>query len=337
LFEYNFTFDDVLIVPKFSEISSRKDVDTSVMLGGKIKLRVPIISSNMATITETKMARAIAKFGGLAILHRFWSIQDNVKAFLDSTYLLENGHKKVGVSIGLGGEERDRAKKLREVGAEIFCIDIAHGAQQQCVEQCIWLRKEFPTSFIIAGNFATIDSLGEFESRCGRYNADCYKIGIGSGSACLTRMKSAIGLPQLSCILECSSFPVISDGGHRFPQDVCKALSANAQAVMLGGMLSGTDEAAGTNLQTDPPTCLYQGSAYKEKAEGTRTSEGDKVYVQYKGSVLDVLNDIEGGLRSCMSYVGAHNIHELQENAEFRRVSTATINENIAHAKVKWK
>jgi IMP dehydrogenase len=343
--EYQLSFDDVLIRPKFSDIKSRSDVIPGVILGGRVKLRMPIISSNMATITGVDMARAVSQFQGLAVLHRFWSITDNVKAFYASTK--DNGYKdNVGVSIGLGAEEQERAKELANAGAWIFVVDVAHGAQQQVVDQYKWLRKAFPSAFIMVGNFATSESIEEFERRCGEVKPNCYKVGIGAGSVCTTRIKTGIGIPQLSCLLDCAKkFPVVSDGGHRFPQDICKALAAGAQAVMLGGMLSGTDEADGTTYKTAfgkrvpgrAPDCLYQGSAYKAQPGDYDTSEGAKVLVEYKGPVLDELKKIEGGIRSSLSYVGALCLSEYREMTEFVRVSSSTINENIAHAKIRWK
>lgn len=344
-----FTFDDVLILPQFSNINSRKDVDTSVLLGGKLKLKLPIISSNMETITGVRMAKAITGLGGMAILHRFWDVEDNVAAFEELLEYDKNCVNTVGVSVGVDQEEKVRGLELIDAGARIICIDVAHGAQQQVIDQFIYFKKHFPTIFYIVGNFATVKTIDAFVSRCSPdLRPDIYKVGIGPGSVCLTRVMTGIGVPQLSCVVECSKYPVISDGGHRFPQDICKAIAAGAQAVMIGGMLAGADEAEGTTdlIGYDSShdceivlgkQCVYQGSAYKIESDEYRASEGAKVEVAYKGKVKREVSKISGGLRSSMTYVGAEDINSYREKAEFMKVTPATVYENIAHKKVNWK
>lgn len=333
------TFDDVVIAPGWSPLDSRKEAKTETVLGKRIKLRVPIVSANMETITGVEMARAVSQFGGLAILHRFWDIADNVKAFYAA--VKDNGYKdNVGVSIGISERERERAMELYNAGAWIFCIDVANAAQMNAVKQCIWLKENYPGVCVIVGNFATSETIAKFDELCGEYKPNCYKVGIGPGAVCTTRVKTGLGVPQLSAVMDCAKkFEIISDGGHRSPGDINKSLAAGARAVMIGGMLAGTEEAAGTKYKTSfsdrlrgKPTCTYRGSAYREAPGDYYTSEGEVTEVDYKGEVINVLKDIEGGLRSGMLGAGARDLEEFKK-AKFIQVSLAGYIEGTPHGK----
>lgn len=340
-----FSFDDVLIVPKFSLIESRKDVNLSTNIQGR-RFDFPVISANMDTITGERMAKAMLEYGGQACLHRFSSIEDNIRTFERS----HTGGNTPMVSIGLGSAELERAQALLEAGAHTFIIDVAHGAQLSVVKQTKRLREVVgPYASIVVGNFATGESVAAFLDHSGAI-VDGFKVGIGPGSACTTRIKTGVGFPQLSAVFDVANtlknlgIAVIADGGMKTPGDISKALVAGARAVMLGGMLSGTDETPGDVIfpEGDGPQCpvkAYRGSASKESywAQGKtgthRTAEGESFVVPYKGSVIDVLQDIEGGLRSTMTYVNANNLKELHANGEFVRITSATISENGAHGK----
>lgn len=380
------TFDDVLIKPKFSNISSRKDVDLStsikpykwLQLGEKnkgVKLTLPVLSANMDTVTGPTMAVALAKAGGLGVLHRFGTIEQTVSDLVEVT---QSAYPECAVSIGIGDNEKERAKALYNVKAwknKIFVLDVAHGAQQQVVEQYKWLKENLIYSFVIVGNFATGESCGEFWAALNAggisyftekrgqdtyhqtYGVDAFKIGIGPGSACTTRIKTGVGVPQLSAIIDAAKFfkdhlhkpLIIADGGMKTPGDIAKALAAGADCVMLGGMLAGTDETPGEIYENfdDPDYCTdkpifakkYRGSASKEaysdqgKDASHRTAEGESFWIRSKGSVAQVLQDIEGGLRSAFTYVGAKNVRDFQEKAEFVRISANTARENGAHGK----
>lgn len=327
------TFDDVLIAPRFSTISSRKDVALHRDLGNEI-LRLPVLSSNMDTITDHRMAQAMHQAGGLGILHRFWSIEENIKEF--------RKFPASGVSIGLGGNELQRAEALFDHGAFIFVIDVAHGASMDVVKQTAALSNIVrDNACIIVGNFANSGSIQEFEYHMPKV-VEFFKIGIGPGSACTTRIKTGVGVPQLSAIQDCSRmFKTIADGGMRTPGDVAKALSAGAQFVMLGGMLAGCDETPGETVYLGSRDICkkYRGSASKEsyeaqgKDDSWRTAEGESFLVPVKGPVKDVLADIEGGLRSACSYVGASNLDEFRDRSTFVRVSPSTVIENSAHGR----
>ena len=375
----NLTFDDVLIAPKFSNIKSRKDVDLRVYINFNYTdsirgLTLPVMSSNMDTITGVDMALAMAKAGGLGVLHRFWSIEENCKAF-DKVW----EDSDCAVSVGVGEQELERAKALYKCGARIFVLDVAHGAQVQVVDQYITLKETLPDIFLIVGNFATGESCREFWSVLNSgavkyyrnkkgelvtYGVDAFKIGIGPGSACTTRIKTGVGVPQLSAIQDVAeAFKdhlhrplIIADGGMKTPGDIAKAIAAGADCVMLGGMLAGTDETPGevvtkdkdwmmTYDQTTPGLTFdyrykkYRGSASKEaytdqgKDDSWRTAEGESFVVPCKGPVARVLQDIEGGLRSAFTYVGAKDVRSFQEKAEFIQITTAGTRESAAHGK----
>lgn len=335
------TFDDVLIKPKFSFLNSRKDVNLSLPLFDNLHLDLPVISANMSTITGTKMASTMSSLGGVGALHRFWSIEDNVNALVK---VLQHDAENVIVSIGVGDQEKERAEALHDVGALWFCIDVAHGAQRSVVEQTNWLLSKYRDIRLIVGNFATAKSIKDFKSFLkGENKPDLYKVGIGPGSVCTTRLKTGCGVPQLSAILDCArEYPIIADGGMRTPGDIAKALAAGAKAVMLGGMLAGTDESEAAQevfkkQEAHPETSYfkayfqYKGSASEGYGNGWKTSEGISTMVHSKGPLEHVIRDIEGGLRSALTYTGSQNLTEFQRNAEFIKVSGNTIRENKAH------
>ena len=345
-----YTFDDILIVPQFSFIESRKDVNLTTYLSSDVSLKLPVLSANMDTITGSDMAITMAKNGGMGILHRFWSIEDNVNSF--KTVLEASiSPSSVGVSIGLGQKEKERFEALYFAGARVFCLDVAHGAQMSVVEQVNYI-KNWDDITIIVGNFASGESVLEFDRFTGG-SVHAYKIGIGGGSVCSTRIKTGVGYPQLSAITDCVSVikehglgcAVIADGGIKNPGDVAKALAAGADSVMIGGMFAGTTETPGEIIYPEGEQAYgiktYRGSASLEsyidqgKTSDWRTAEGISTTVPHKGSVVNVLKDIEGGVRSAMTYVGAYNLLEFYHKAEFIEVSSATQIENSPH-RTKW-
>lgn len=342
-----YSFDDVLIVPKFSEISSRKEVSVASAICGQT-LEVPVISANMDTVTGPRLADRIIDLGGQACLHRFSSIDENVLEF----EALGKWGKTPWVSVGLGADELDRAKALKDAGAKVFVIDVAHGAQASVVQQVVNLDRYLFGTYIVAGNFASAPSVMEFLKRVYQSGGrvDAIKVGVGPGSACTTRIKTGCGVPQLYAIktiadsvkgfnltnFSGADVKVIADGGMRTPGDVAKALGAGAHAAMLGGMLAGTLESPGELVGGKK---MYRGSASKEsyqdqgKQAAWRTAEGESFYVPYKGTVEDVVRDIEGGLRSAFSYVGARNLQEFHMKCEFMRVTPGSVRENGAHGR----
>jgi IMP dehydrogenase len=335
------TFDDVLIKPRFSEISSRQDVDLSTIIGQYCKLKLPLISANMDSVTNDKLAIELAKNGATACLPRFLSIDNNIKLLDRSKY---EGVAPM-VSVGLGPHELERAYALFHAGATTIVIDVAHGAQISVVEQVQKINEIVKDGAdIIVGNFASADSIDDFKFILSKNIVAAWKVGIGPGSACTTRTKTGIGIPQLSAIQDCvrGKNIVIADGGIKTPGDIAKALGAGAKAVMLGGMFAGVDEAPGDFWTVPGDDCLYKkysGSASKESYEAQgknakwRTAEGESFLVRAKGPVSEILQDIEGGLRSSFTYVGAKNIEDFQAKVQFVRITGSSIKENGAHGK----
>jgi IMP dehydrogenase len=356
----HYTFNDILIKPKFSRIKSRKDVDLSVQLG-PIKLTLPVLSANMNTVTEVPMAVAMSKYGGLGVLHRFDSISNTKSMYENVVAAGEN----CAVSVGLGYIELERARVLYAAGAEVFVLDVASAANINVVSQYVSLKTECPDSFIIVGNFATYDSINIFMEEVYKLDntikLDAVKIGIGPGAVCTTRTKTGIGVPQFSAleevytILHTSINPkdiplIIADGGLKTPGDIAKALMFS-DLVMCGGMLAGTLETPGKVVNSDgeviskntenlyPIYKKYKGSASQEsyeeqgKVDSHRTSEGESIFVAYKGPVNNILQDIEGGLRSSLSYTGAEDLQEFKQVAEYIVVSNSSYVEGTAHGK----
>lgn len=336
------TFDDVLIKPRFSMARSRKDVELASYLWDA-HFKLPIMSANMDTITNSAMALAMAEGGGIGCLHRFQSIEENV------AMLKQSIHKQTNlvpvVSIGLGTKELERAEALYHAGAQTVIVDVAHGANIAVVEHVAELKKLLKDNVcVIVGNFGCSEAIKDFKHHLGNDYVLGWKVGIGPGSACTTRLKTGIGVPQLSAILDCAqNIPeaIIADGGLRSSGDIAKALAAGADLVMLGGMLAGTKETPG-EIESDEHCNhykKYRGSASKEsyaaqgKDQGYITAEGESFTVPYKGSVLPILADIEGGLRSTMTYVGAMTLSEFPERCILQQVSPATALENGAHGK----
>lgn len=332
------TFNDVLIVPKWSDIKSRADVDPSVTLLGE-KFKIGIISSNMDTVTGSDMCRAMIESGGIGCLHRFMTIQENVAEYLKAS---QSG--SVIVSIGVTGAEFERGLALYNAGARLFCIDVAHAASNHTLEQYIRCKKEFKDSAFIVGNFATGQTIKQFVNKCEEFDVsrpDAFKIFIGSGSACTTRVVTGCGLPTFYSAWDCvkTGFPVIADGGLKTSGDIAKALGLGCKAVMLGSMLAATKESPGTVFTDESGTLMkkYRGSASEEsygvqgKLASHRTAEGVSKTLQYKGSVIEIMRQIEAGVRSAMTYVGAKTMEEFVQNCEFVEISDNGLKESHPH------
>lgn len=341
IFPRGITFDDVLLVPGYNGIRSRQSVTTDVTLG-HVTLGLPILSANMDTITGWQMAAAMAKLGGLGILHRFMSIEANI-----AEYKRAREFGPVAVSIGVSGDSMERAEALIHAGAEIICVDVAHGHSKMMNQTVRTLREKYGDNLlIIAGNVATYAG-ADYLAAAG---ADVIKVGIGPGSVCTTRIKTGFGVPQLTAILDCRKVdrPIIADGGIRVPGDAVKALAAGAACVMLGGMLAGTDETPGQKLErtgTDGRQVqlkVFRGMASREAQEDFmgsmsdwKTAEGIAIEVPAKGPVGAIIGDVMGGIRSGMTYCGAKDLKELQRKAQFIEVSRAGVDEGLPHAMLR--
>lgn len=465
------TFDDVLLVPKRSSIATRSQTNLQTKLSKNIPLNIPIISANMDTVTESTMAVAMAREGGIGIIHRFLTITEQVNEVLkvkrsgsvmienpyfirpnqtvkeainymrekevsgllvtdpdsklvgiltrrditfesESTKLVkdvmtsdvvtakpgigvseakeilrknrveklplvdEKGHVKglitskdimnidnypaaskdkkgrplVGAAVGVKGDFMERTEALLDAGADTIVVDIAHGHSDNALNTVRLIKKAFPNCELVAGNVATAQGTEDLI----KAGVDAVKVGVGSGSICITRVITGSGVPQLTAVLDCAKIgkkydvPIISDGGIRNSGDATKALAAGASTVMVGGILGGTDESPGSPVMKNGKKFkIYRGMASfyaslgrKSKETGTVSigedlndyvAEGVEAMVPYKGSVTDIIKQLTGGIRSGLSYCGANNIPQMQENAEFIKMSQAGFVESQPH------
>ena len=466
------TFDDVLLVPKYSKVTSRSDTDLSTKLSKNISLNIPLISANMDTVTESSMAVTVAREGGIGIIHRFLTIQQQVNEVLkvkrsgsiiienpytinseltikdafsimnekqvsgllvtdsnskiigilterdvlfespDSSKLVkelmtkdvvtaklgvdleqvkeilkhnrieklpivdDNNHVKglitsqdisnlekypnaskdkkgrplVGSAVGVKGDFMERSEALINAGADVLVVDIAHGHSENAINTVKNIKKAFPDCELIAGNVATAKGTEDLI----KAGVDAVKVGVGSGSICITRVITGSGVPQLTAVFDCAEvgndhgIPIISDGGTRNSGDATKALAAGASSIMVGSILGGTDESPGSTITKNGKRFkIYRGMASLAASMGRRSketgtfeladdlndyvAEGVEAMVPYKGSVTEIITQITGGIRSGLSYCGASNIKQMQENAEFIKISRAGFAESQPH------
>ncbi|MBP0133968.1 MAG: IMP dehydrogenase [Nitrosarchaeum sp.] len=470
-FKEGLTFDDVLLVPKYSDITSRSQTNLSTKLSRNISLNIPFVSANMDTVTESAMAIAMARVGGIGIIHRFLTIKEQANEVLkvkrsgsvmienpyvinvdktvkdainyaqekeisgllvidsnsklvgivtdrdllfeiDSTHLIKDimtkdvvtakpgvtldeakkilhehrieklpiidesglikglitnkditniedypfaskdkkGRPLVGAAVGVKGDFMERTESLLEAGVDVLVVDIAHGHSENALSTIRNIKKAFPKCELIAGNIATAHGAEDLI----KAGVDAVKVGVGSGSICITRVITGSGVPQLTAVLDCAKIgkdygiPIISDGGTRTSGDATKALAAGASSVMIGSMLGGTDESPGTVLTKNGKRFkIYRGMASlgaslgrKSKETGSLSfdddlndyvAEGVEAMVPYKGTVTDILKQLTGGVRSGLSYCGAHTIEQMQANAEFIKMSRAGFAESQPH------
>ena len=339
------TFDDVLMLPRYSNVLP---LNTSINLNltNKINLKVPFLSSAMDTVTESNMAIAMAKTGGIGVIHR------NLKIKKQSEQIkkVKNKNLLVGAAIGTNQEDLDRAKALLDNGADLIVIDTAHGHSSKVLDILSKIKKIINKTPICVGNIAT----GEAATRLYNSGADIIKVGIGPGSICTTRMVAGIGVPQISAIIEVKKalnkkkIKIISDGGIKFSGDIAKALAAGADAIMMGSIFAGTDESPGRKFKVKGKIykqyrgmgsigAMSSGSAnryfqknYKDKSKFV--PEGVEGRVEYKGSVSKIIYQLQGGLRSSMGYIGAKNLNEIQKKARFIKITKAGFYESMVHS-----
>jgi len=466
------TFDDVLLVPKFSDVSSRSQTDLSTQLSRNISINIPLISANMDTVTESSMAVTIAREGGIGIIHRFLSIKEEVNEVLkvkrSGSVMIENpysinpeqtiqnafsilnekqvsgllvvdsnsklvgilterdvlfeppncsklvqdlmtkdvvstkqgtdleeakeilkknrieklpivddnnlvkglitcqdisnlekypnaskdskGRPIVGAAVGVKGDFMERTEALIGAGTDVIVVDIAHGHSENAINTVKNIKKAFPNCELIAGNVATAKGTEDLI----KAGVDAVKVGVGSGSICITRVITGSGVPQLTAVMDCAkigkehNIPIISDGGTRTSGDATKALAAGASSIMVGGIFGGTDETPGTTItKNNKRFKIYRGMASLAASMGRKTketgtleltddindyvAEGVEGMVPYKGSVTDIITQMTGGIRSGLSYCGAHNIKQMHKNAEFIKISRAGFAESQPH------
>jgi len=332
-------FDDVLLVPQFSAIKSRSEIDISSELRpDALTLDVPIISSPMDTVTEHYMARAMEDIGGLGVIHRYNSVKQQV-AIVKKTRDIGTVH--VAAAIGVGSAHLERATALYDAGVHILCVDIAHGHHILMKKMLSDLREIFGDAVhIMAGNVATLDAFNDLAD----WGADSIRVGIGGGSICSTRTQTGHGMPTLESIISCASSDrnakLIADGGLRTSGDIVKALAAGADFVMLGSMLAGHAETPGDAIFVKgQKRKVYRGMASKdaqiEWRGHTASIEGVSSTVPYRGGVAEKLYEIKTGIRSGLSYTGARDLREFRAKARFVEQTSSGTTEGLTHINLR--
>jgi len=331
------SYDDVLLVPKYSDIRSRTEVSVKTDLGNGLVLTLPIIASPMDTISETAMAVSLGNRGGAAIIHRYNGVEMQsrmVRMALD----VANDGINIGGAVGISGDYIERAQALIEVGATFLCVDVAHGHHILMREAIESIRSSVGDSVhIMAGNVATLEGINDLAD----WGADSIRCNIGGGSICSTRVQTGHGVPGLQTILDCSKtdrqVTIIADGGIKNSGDMVKAFACGADAVMCGSLLAGTDETPGKVIEDSSGSRwkTYRGMASKEAQVNWRGNyssyEGVSARVPYRGSVGKILEDLERGIRSGFSYSGARTLTEFQSVAELIRQTPAGMGESRTH------
>ena len=350
------TYDDIQLVPAFSNIKSRTNINLKTKLSRRYGLLNPIVASPMDTVCEFEMAYKIAELGGVGCIHRFMSIEeqsDIVKRLYHSIYgegfgggiaehwgvMYDDWHTEIAevplmAAIGVQSDDKKRAKALVESGANVLLIDVAHGDHQNVIDMIEWCKGNLPDHIdIIAGNIAT----QEAAERLIDAGADGLRVGIGGGSLCTTRIKTGFGVPNVTSleeVLKVAGVPVMADGGIRTSGDMAKALAIGAETVMLGSLLAGTDESPGKILETQKGLYKrYRGSASLETkvthGQQARNVEGESTTIPYKGGVKFIVNGLLDGVKSALSYAGAEDLKHFYP--EYVIVTNAGQNEAKPH------
>ena len=339
------TFDDVTLAPKYSEILPT-EVDTTVKLTNNLKLKIPLLSSAMDTVTESRMAIAIAKAGGIGVIHR----NLNIKKQITEIKKVKKHKLIVGAAVGAGFHEFKRAKEIIKEGVDLIVVDTAHGHTKKVSEIIKYIKKiKNKNIALCAGNIATPEA-AKFLIKLG---VDIIKIGIGPGSICTTRLVAGIGVPQLSAILSVrkglknKNVKIISDGGIKYSGDLAKAFAAGADAVMIGSLFAGTDETPGRLIKKNGKLfksfrgmgsvgAMNKGSAdryfqIKQKDISKYVPEGVEGFVKYKGDVGSIIFKLIGGLKSSMGYLGSKDIFKLRNKPNFVKITKAGFYESMVH------
>ncbi len=339
------TFDDVTLAPKYSEILPA-EVDTSIILTKFLKLKIPLLSSAMDTVTESKMAIAIAKAGGLGIIHRNLDIKKQIQEIKK----VKKYKLLVGAAVGAGPNEFKRAEAVLKENINMIVVDTAHGHTKKVAEMIKFIKKrKDKKTALCAGNIATAEAAKYLH----KLGVDIIKVGIGPGSICTTRLVAGIGVPQLSAILNVRSgvknqnIKIISDGGIKYSGDLAKAFAAGADAVMIGSLFAGTDEAPGNLIKKKGKLfksfrgmgsvgAMNKGSAdryfqSKQKDVSKYVAEGVEGLAKYKGKVSDVIFKLIGGLKSSMGYLGSKQIKFLKKKTQFVKITKAGFYESMVH------
>ncbi|MFA7662946.1 MAG: IMP dehydrogenase [Patescibacteria group bacterium] len=341
IIQKGYSYDDVLIVPKYNKIKSRKDVSFRTKITKNYQIDIPILAANMDTICESKMAIALGEMGGLGVIHRFLTIEDQV---LEIKKVKQNnlicaaaiGVKDFGV----------RVPALINAGVNILVLDVAHGHSKSAGSVLDWLKINYPQIDIMVGNVATKDAAEYFISK----KADAIKVGIGPGSMCTTRIMTGVGIPQITALMDVyeasqGRVPVCADGGIKVAGDLTKAIGAGADTCMLGSIISGTDETPGKIIEQNGikykeyrGMASYSATIKKMKLDGQESSEniyveGERTLIECRGSVKEIINKLLAGLASGMTYTGSQDIEALRGKADFVEITSAGMYESRSHGK----
>ena len=339
------TFDDVTMAPKYSEVLP-SEVDTSIKLSNNLTLRIPLLSSAMDTVTESRMAIAIAKAGGIGVIHRNLDIKKQIQEIRK----VKKKRLLVGAAVGAGPLELKRAEAILKENIDLIVVDTAHGHSKKVAEIIKAIKKiKTKKTTLCAGNIATAEG-AKFLISLG---VDILKVGIGPGSICTTRLVAGIGVPQLSAIIEVKkgvknkNTKIISDGGIKYSGDIAKALSAGADAVMIGSLFAGSLETPGNLIKKNSKLyksfrgmgsvgAMNKGSAdryfqTKQKDTSKYVPEGVEGFVKYKGNVKSIIYKLIGGLKSSMGYLGAKKVSLLKNKPNFVKITKAGFYESMVH------
>ena len=339
------TFDDVLLVPKFSSVLP-KDTNINTQLSKKIKLNIPFLSSAMDTVTEFKMASSIAQEGGIGIIHRNLSVIDQSK----QVKKVKEKNLMVGAAIGTSQKDFLRAQHLIDNGVDLIVIDTAHGHTKKVLQILKKVKKMAKKIDLCVGNIAT----GEAARLLYNEGANILKVGIGPGSICTTRIVSGVGVPQISALIDVKSkiknkdVKIISDGGIKFSGDIAKAIAAGADAIMMGSIFAGTEESPGKKFKIKNKYYkLYRGMGsigamssgssdrYFQEENSDKSKyvpEGVEGRVIYKGKLNKIIYQLKGGLKSSMGYIGAQSLDQISKRSSFIKITKAGFYESMVHS-----
>jgi IMP dehydrogenase/GMP reductase len=336
-YETGLSYDDVLLVPQRSPVDSRDDVDLSTGLADGFELSLPVLTAAMDTVTEAAMARAVAEAGGLGVVHRFLTVDEQAEMVGRVT---EAGLPATG-AVGIAEDYLDRAAALVDAGADLIVVDVAHGHMERALATTAELADNHPDTPLCAGNVVTREAVADLAAA----GADCVKVGVGPGSHCTTREVTGFGVPQFTAVERCADaarehgVTSVADGGIRTSGDAVKALLAGADAVMMGGFFAGCDEAPGEIIEIDGHRYKRsRGMSTAAAAEDREDKEGEvdadegvEAVTEYTGPVAPRLEEFVAGIRSGLSYAGAHDLEAAREKARFMEVKETTKGRNGAH------
>lgn len=368
--EYSFplglTFDDVLLLPGYSDFS-RSEINLSTNLTKKIKISLPLVSSPMDTVTESELAIELGRLGGIGIIHRNLSIENQAK----EVSKVKRGKLLTGAAVGTGRGFEERLKALAKAGVDVIVVDSADGFKKSIIDATKFIKRTYPKIAVISGNIATFDGAKALINA----GADALRVGMGPGAICTTRIISGMGVPQITAIQETvraaksSGIPVIADGGIKYSGDMAKALAVGASAVMMGSFFASAKEAPGKTIKLkkawvperfknifnhkDEKFYLFKeyrgmgsigamkkgteiksegefhGKDYKDRV---LVAEGVEGLVPVKGTVKEIVDQAVGGIKSGMYHVGAKNISELWGKARFVQITQASLTESHPHS-----